>query len=226
MIFFDIDDTLLDNQSAEFAAAKDFQLIYKDTFPVSIDEFAQNWRIITDKYIHRFQAGELTFQDQRRERIKELFIDNLVLSDEEADNIFQKYLACYENHWRLFPDVLSILEYFADYNLGIISNGDSVQQRQKLTSTGIIDRFSVLTISGDIGVMKPEPQIFIEACFMAGVEPSECWHIGDNLKADLNGSLSVGMKGIWLNRNGDNPNHDIMSIKFLSELKSIIEAHN
>lgn len=225
MIFFDIDDTLLDNQSAEIAAAKDFHFLYKDIFPVSPDEFALNWRIIIEKHIQRYLSGKLSFQSQRRERIKELFLHNLILSDEEADNIFQRYLTCYENNWRLFPDVLSGLERFAGNNLGIISNGDSLQQRQKLTNTGIIDRFSVFAISSDIGVMKPDPQIFTEACFKAGVEPSECWHIGDNLEADLKGCLSVGMKCIWLNRNDKESIQDFTTIKSLLELKNIIGAH-
>jgi putative hydrolase of the HAD superfamily len=101
-----------------------------------------------------------------------------------------------------------------------------MQQRQKLTATGIIERCSVVVISGDIGKSKPDSQIFLEACRMAAVSPSECWHIGDNLEADFQGSLSAGMKGIWLTRNGIDPIKGATSIKSLSELKNIIGAHN
>ena len=226
MIFFDIDDTLLDNQKAELAAAKDFHLLYKDIFPVSFDEFALNWRSVTDKHVQRYLSGELSFQDQRRERLRELFSHNRMLSDDEADYIFQKYLNCYENNWTLFSDVLFILDHFTGSHLGVISNGDSRQQRQKLTSTGIIDRFSIVIISGDIGVFKPDPQIFKEACSMAGVEPSECWYIGNNFEADLKGSLSVGMNGIWLNRNDNGSTQGVTTIKSLLDLKDIIGAHN
>jgi putative hydrolase of the HAD superfamily len=225
MIFFDIDDTLLDNQGAESAAAKDFHYLFRSEFPVSPDEFVRNWRIITEKHVQRYLSGELSFQGQRRERLKEIFSHTRILSDGEADNLFQKYLGCYEKHWKLFPDVMSCFEQLGDVRLGIISNGDSSQQRQKLTATGIIKRFSVVVISDDIGISKPDPKIFLEACRMAAVSPLECWHIGDNLEADFKGSLSAGIKGIWLSRNGVGSNMGATAIKTLSELGNIIGAH-
>jgi putative hydrolase of the HAD superfamily len=223
MIFFDIDDTLLDNQAAESAAAKDFHYLYRSVFPLSPDEFAQNWRIITEKHVQRYLSGELSFQGQRRERLKEIFSHNRILSDAEADNLFQKYLGCYEKNWRLFPDVITCFDRLKDERLGIISNGDSVQQRQKLTATGIIERFSVILISGDIGVSKPDLKIFLEACRMAEVDPSECWHIGDNFEADFQGCMSVGMNGVWLAGNGADPIKDCKAIRSLSDLKNIME---
>lgn len=61
---------------------------------------------------------------------------------------------------------------------------------------------------------------------MAEVNPSESWHIGDNFEADFQGSMSVGMKGVWLARNGVDPIKGCKAIRSLSDLKNIIEAHN
>jgi putative hydrolase of the HAD superfamily len=90
MIFFDIDDTLLDNLNAESAAATEFHRFYEHIFPISPDEFAYNWRIITEKHVQRYLSGELSFQGQRRERLKELFSHDCILSDKEADILFQR----------------------------------------------------------------------------------------------------------------------------------------
>lgn len=226
MIFFDIDDTLLDNQGAETAAALEFHQLYSNVFPESSDKFAYNWRMITEKHVQRYLSGELSFQDQRRERLKELFSHDRILTDIEADNIFQRYLDAYERNWRLFPDVKPCLVQLSGTKLGVISNGDSSQQRQKLTATDILDRFSVVTISEDVGISKPDAKIFLEACRIAEVSPSECWHIGDNLEADYKGSLSAGLKGIWLNRNGMDSIMGVKAIKSLSELTRIIRKHN
>jgi len=87
--------------------------------------------------------------------------------------------------------------------LEIISNGESYQQRKKLIVTGLIDRFSTITISEELGLSKPDPKIFIEACRAAKVNPSDCWHIGDDLTADAKGSLSAGLRGVWLNPQWD-----------------------
>lgn len=84
----------------------------------------------------------------------------------------------------------------------------------------------MVVISGDIGTSKPDAKIFLEACRMASVSPSECWDIGDNLEADFQGSLSAGMKGIWLTRNGIDSTNGATAIESLSELKNIIGAHN
>jgi putative hydrolase of the HAD superfamily len=226
MIFFDIDDTILDNQGAETSAAIEFHQLYSNVFPEPPDEFACNWRMITEKHVQRYLSGELSFQCQRRERLKELFYHYRILTDIEADNIFQSYLEAYERNWSIFPDVKPCLEQLSGIELGIISNGDSSQQRQKLIATEILDRFSVVIISEDVGISKPDEKIFLEACRIAKVSPSECWHVGDNLEADYKGSQSAGLKGIWLNRNGMDSTNGVKSIKSLSELTRVIRKHN
>jgi putative hydrolase of the HAD superfamily len=217
MIFFDIDDTLLDNQGAETSAALEFHQRYAYTLVGSANEFAHRWRMVTEKHVQRYLSGELSFQGQRRERLKEIFSGKHTLSDLEADNLFEKYLEAYERNWRLFPDVLPCLEELGQYKLGIISNGNRSQQTQKLIATGIHDRFELIVISGAVGISKPDPRIFIEACRVAQLSPSESWHIGDNFEADYAGSLSAGMTGIWLNRRGMASIQGVKSIKSLSE---------
>lgn len=226
MIFFDIDDTLLDNKAAECAAAKEFHRSHGDTFPVSSEEFAYRWRMTTEKHVQRYLSGELSFQGQRRERLKELFAHSRTLTDAEADALFAGYLESYEKNWTLFSDVASCLEQLNGMKCGIISNGDSYQQRQKLKATGIVGHFSVIVISEELGLAKPDPRIFLEACRMAKAHPSECWHIGDNPEADVYGSLSSGLHGVWLNRNGMNRYEGAVTIGSLSELRRIIDEPN
>jgi putative hydrolase of the HAD superfamily len=226
MIFFDIDDTLLDNRRAERVAAMEFHRLHKDVFPVSSEEFAIRWQVATEKHTRRYLLGELSFQGQRRERLKELFAHHHILSDAEADTLFETYLDSYEKNWTLFSDVESCLDQLAGTRLGIISNGQTYQQRRKLIHMGLIDRFSTVIISEEFGLSKPDPRIFLEACRAAKVSPSECWHIGDNLNADAQGSLSAGLKGIWLNRCGLNCQEGIPTIRSLSELKGVIDSFN
>ncbi len=155
MIFFDIDGTLMDNEAAERAAAVEFHRLYMGVFPVSPEKFVDSWRTTTEKHVRRYLSGELSFQGQRRERLKELFTHIRHLSDTEADSLFEAFLDCYQKSWSLFSDVESCLDRIAGFGLGIISNGDSCQHRRKLTALGLIDRFSVLTISGEVGISKP-----------------------------------------------------------------------
>lgn len=222
MIFFDVDETLVNNRSAEYAAAMDFHRSYAHLFPVSSADFATHWQKTTEKHVQRYLSSELSFQGQRRERLREIFARHCRLSDSEADLLFAEYLKSYEKNWALFPDVPACLDRLHGTELGIISNGQSAQQRQKLAATGIIDRFSVVVISEEIGAAKPDPKIFLEACRIANVDPSECWHIGDNLHADFHGSVSAGLNGLWLNRSGTHSHEEKRTLRSLSELDRFI----
>jgi putative hydrolase of the HAD superfamily len=225
MIFFDIDETLLNNNAAERNAAQGFYYLHRNNIQASLDDFLERWKILTENNVQRYLAGKLSFQGQRRERLRQLFVNKRSLSDDEADAMFASYLNIYESSWELFPDVKSCLNKLTGYELGIISNGSAIQQRQKLESLGILDRFSTIVISGDVGVSKPDSRIFLIACRQAGVSLSECLHVGDDLKADVLGSISAGLNGIWINRYGQTHQSGIPSIRSLKGLKGYID-HN
>ena len=225
MIFFDIDETLLDNSAAERSAAGKFYALHRDVLQEPLETFIDRWQTLTEHNVQRYLAGELSFQGQRRERLRQVFANKRSLSDTEADTIFNAYLNFYESSWQLFADVEDCLNDLSDFHLGIISNGDAFQQRRKLEALGIADRFATVVISGDVGITKPDPDLFQLSCQKAGSNTSGCWYIGDNLRVDVHGSLSAGMKGIWLNRNGLKVDPGIMSVESLAHLKDIIDAN-
>jgi putative hydrolase of the HAD superfamily len=224
IIFFDIDDTLLDHTRAENAAAAEFHGLHRAVFPDSPGEFVKRWAVTARKHIDRYLAGELTFQGQRAERIKELFSHRIRLTDAEADRLFESYLHSYERNWRTFADVAGCLADLAGKRLGVITNGDSVQQRKKLETLGLTGCLSPIIVSGEVGVSKPDAGIFSRACAQAGVDPSECWHVGDDLELDARGGIKAGLHAIWLNRKGLPRPEGVPTITSLSELKGLIRG--
>ena len=189
MLFFDIDNTLLDHDTAESSAAmaiynqnKQLQGFYSET------EFPDIWR----------ENGSTFFPQQCQERIKAVFKDTL--SKQDAEAVLNDYLAAYEENWQLYYDVLPMLEKYKDVPKGIISNGDTDQQRRKLSKTGIDNNFQTVVISGDIGILKPDPKIFLHAAEQAGMAVSQCWYIGDKIVTGAKASMDAGMTGVWLNR--------------------------
>ena len=198
MIFFDLDDTLLDHSSAERLAAQAFGERYRERLPERSTPFIERWRRLTDKHMKRFLSGELTFQAQRRLRIREIFGQNF--NDDECDAYFQDYLTFYESNWRLFDDVLPCLDALSHLRLGIITDGSSTQQREKLQRTGILSYFTIVLTAEDAKAAKPSADIFEQAWQASGTSVDVCWHVGDNLEKDALGASAIGMKGIWLNR--------------------------
>ena len=200
MVFFDIDGTLMDDDGAVRAACLALRAAPGRLREQPPDDFAAAWLEIAERHFRRYLAGQVSFQEQRRARLREVFGEPL--PDEEADALFAYYLQCQEANWRLFPDVLPCLVRLGGRPVGIISNGDGEQQRRKLERTGIVDRFSPVVISGDVGAAKPAAAIFHHACRLAGVSPKECTYVGDRPDADARGSLSAGMRPVLIDRAG------------------------
>ncbi len=221
MIFFDIDATLLDHESAEKKGAIDFYKKYADELECSENEFVDMWFELSKKYFEKFLSNELTFQEQRRFRIKDIF--GYHLNDLQADNIFNNYLILYKRNWSVFEDVVPCLVALKQQGirLGVISNGNYQQQFEKLESVGIDHYFEHIFTSSEIGVAKPNPSIFQKACMQAKAQLRKSIYVGDRLETDAIGSNKAGMVGVWLNRKKHKSNSGVKVIHSLLELTSI-----
>jgi len=90
-VFFDLDNTLVDHSGAERVASMFFYEAIADRTSVSSpEEFAELWNRAQDRHMNRYVAGEISFQEQRRERISEVL--ETKFSDAEADDLFSIYL--------------------------------------------------------------------------------------------------------------------------------------
>ena len=79
----------------------------------------------------------------------------------------------------------------AGIKTGLISNS---------WGTGIYDRapidiFDAVVISGDVGLHKPEPEIYLLGAKRAGAEPADCVFV-DDLRENIDGAEAVGMTGV------------------------------
>ncbi len=58
-----------------------------------------------------------------------------------------------------------------------------------------VDLFDATVISGDVGMHKPQPEIFLLACERLDVEPRDCVFV-DDLRENVEGAEAVGMTAI------------------------------
>ncbi len=233
-IVFDLDGTLLDHDGTELTALSRLYptLLASESGPQrwpAFPDFAAAWHEAAERGWQRYVAGELTFAAQRTWRVQQVLAmqqdsepDSQPLTEQEVSDIFARYLALYEDSWSLYPDVLPCLEALSAYPLGLITNGDGNQQRQKLQRTGIAENFTSVVISGDIGVAKPEREIFERSAEELGLKPSELLFIGDNPQADVGGAISAGWHCIWLNRTRSEQTVTAPTVTQLSEVPPLI----
>ncbi|MBN1976827.1 MAG: HAD family hydrolase [Anaerolineae bacterium] len=225
-IIFDVDGTMLDHAGAQRAGLVKLHGMLEEAQRVSADEFVAIWQQEADRHWEQYQAGKVTFVQQRILRVKAVFERlGAYASGEVAMRVFWAYLAEYEGSWKLYDDVLPCLESLGEYTLAVISNGDSGQQRRKLEKTGIAPYFSSVVISGDLGVYKPDPGIFERSLQELGVPAGEAVYIGDHLEADALGAREAGLWAIWLAREGyegDPADIPVPIVNSLSQLVGIV----
>jgi len=215
VILFDIDGTLIDHDSAEATAVA----ALRDRTGQTEDSvgFLRRWRSAFERHYNRYLAGELSIQEQRRERLREVFDPNL--SDDAADRLIDSYINEYLAACELYSDVKPTLARMATYQMGIVSNGERRQQQYKLEKTGIDRYFGPLILSAECGVAKPARGIFELACDSMGAPPSQAIYVGDRCDVDAEAARSVGMHGVWLDRFGVSDDSDSpMRINSLSIL--------
>ncbi|MGJ7916451.1 HAD family hydrolase [Massilia sp. LXY-6] len=83
--------------------------------------------------------------------------------------------------------------------LGAITNGNA-----DLRSIGLDHHFKAWISAPLLGVAKPDPAIFMAGCRALDVAPWDAVYVGDDVLLDVQGAQNVGMRGVWMNRNGSN----------------------
>lgn len=103
----------------------------------------------------------------------------------------------------VYDDVRPALDRFRQrYRLGLLTNGASDLQREKIAGAGIAGWFDQIVISGDLGFGKPDPRIYRETLSRLGVSAGQAIMIGNSLHSDIQGAQQAGLRAVWVNRSG------------------------
>ena len=99
----------------------------------------------------------------------------------------------------LFKDTIDVLEYLKSkgYKLGIIANQKKGLEK-RLDEFGILKCFELVIASEEVGISKPDKEIFIITISKVNCIPQECVMIGDRLDNDIIPAKQIGMKTIWI----------------------------
>ena len=84
--------------------------------------------------------------------------------------------------------------------LALLTNGVPDLQREKLVGAGLAHHFSLVLISGEVGIGKPDPRLFRMALCAFGVAPEEAAMVGDNPQKDVRGARLAGVRAVWVDR--------------------------
>jgi len=107
--------------------------------------------------------------------------------------------------------------------IGLISNTDE-DLRPFLARDGLLPLFDVVLLSFEVGRIKPDPEIFLEAARRLKLRPQDCVHVGDDVTYDVEGARAVGMTPVLIQRRGltEGSGLDVTVISRLNELLNFI----
>jgi putative hydrolase of the HAD superfamily len=196
-VCLDVDDTLVDYRRSTLAGLA--ELVGHD----------QGWRCsslwheLTELHYGRFIDGEIDFHTMRLQRTR-AFLAELgeFLTDDELAVRESRRIAAMRRSWQLFDDVEPCLHLLrsAGIMLAVITNAAGLYQRGKLAAVGLVDVFDVVVIAEEVGVAKPDAEIFQLACRRLRIAPHQAVHVGDRLEVDAVGAVRAGLTGVWLDR--------------------------
>jgi putative hydrolase of the HAD superfamily len=209
-IFFDLDDTLMDSHACWSAAVTATCSELADRYP------AMPWAAIQTAYMQRapqlwaaMEADAPRGFEEAPTTALRLEVWQRVLSEcavpalRHAGSVVESYERHRRQCYTRYPDVLATLQQLRESALlGVITNGPSHGQMEKLEVLELAPHFSVIVASGEVGIAKPDPRIFRCALERMGADASTAWHVGDSLAKDVLGARAAGLGAVWLNRRG------------------------
>jgi HAD superfamily hydrolase (TIGR01549 family) len=101
----------------------------------------------------------------------------------------------------VFPEVADTLKILrhAGYRLAIVSNWQCGLWHF-CADLGIADMFEHVVASAEVGIEKPNPQIFHDTCHRMQIESHRALHVGDSVVDDIEGARNAGMQALLVRR--------------------------
>lgn len=201
-IFFDLDRTLWDFDAAAEVA---FERIYeqyhlKDLGIPNAHEFHEVYHPMNERLWELYREEKITKDELNRTRFV-LPLEHYGIHDTAlADHLSEDYVYWSPRIVRLVPGTMELLDYLKPkYHLHLITNGFQEVQDTKLSLSGMKPYFETLTVSEEVGVKKPNPEIFYYALRKAHATAEESLVIGDEMAVDIDGARAAGIDQVFFN---------------------------
>ena len=206
-VLFDVDDTLVDTSGAFAVALAQIAARYlPDVTPEQHGDVLAMWRAdAADRYA-AYTRGETTYRAQRRARANDLHaaFGGPELDEEAYDAWNAVFEAAFSGAWAAHTEAAAVVGRLlaAGVLVGGLSNASQAYQSSKLAAVGLGEQVPLLVGVDTLGVGKPDPRVFVEACRRLGTDPARTAYVGDELDVDALAAVRAGLVGVWVDRAG------------------------
>lgn len=199
--FFDFDHTLFDSDASEALAFEHAVAGRADAaslFATYKDINSALWREVESA--GRPAAEVRTLRFERLVEQSNIEADPIALAD--------AFTVGMQEFGELYPDAEAVVTALRENGpVVMVTNAISEIQRRRIERLGIASLFDAIIISSEVGVAKPDPNIFghafatLEAAGTT-VERRATLMVGDSLTSDMAGGVAAGLTTCWFNPHG------------------------
>lgn len=226
-IFFDVDDTLFStSEFAEKARLASCVAMHQAGLKLDpqmlMDELREVVSEFTSNYDHHFDQLLRRIPKRHYKGVNPAII--LAAAVVAYHDIKMRELVPWADAIRLLQDLSKL-----DLVRGIITNGLSIKQAEKLLRLGIYPYLTpgAIYISDQIGINKPNVKLYRRACSDLNLKPSRCIYVGDHPTRDVDPANALGMVTVRVRRGGRHdstpgltpPRHEVRDYE---ELRAIL----
>ena len=225
-IFFDLDRTLWDfDAAAEVAFERIYEKYHLKSLGIpSAHEFHEVYHPLNEQLWVLYREDKITKDYLNRTRFMQPLAHYGIHDTALADHLSEDYVYWSPRIVRLVPGTMELLDYLKPkYHLHLITNGFQEVQHTKLSGSGLEPYFETLTVSEEVGVKKPNPEIFLYALRKANASHAESLMIGDEMAVDIDGARAAGINQIFYNASGKTVEGErTFEVKSLKEIMGIL----
>jgi glucose-1-phosphatase len=110
----------------------------------------------------------------------------------DADTFFDVWTCYFRLHHEVLPMVEALL---GRVKVALISNTNEMQWHFLRPQLPLLERFSALVLSYELGLAKPDPEIFRTALRRVGSPPPQACAFFDDVPAFVEAARALGMQG-------------------------------
>lgn len=108
-----------------------------------------------------------------------------------------------------------------NYKLGLLTNGPSEMQWEKIEALGFAQYFDAVIVAGDVGIYKPDVRVFQMLLTRLDVSAEASLFVGDTYEADIVGAHQTGMYSAWIKRTEDTMTDSVQPTFVISDTTSL-----
>jgi len=212
-VVFDLDDTLYNSTAlSESARRAALKAMVNEGLDIDLKKGYEDLMRIVKRYGSNYSEHFNRFLEKKLGRVDYKFLASGVIA---YHNTKFAYIRPFDD---TIPTLIELVK--RKKKLGIVTNGVSVKQWEKILRLGLEHFFEFVIISSEVKYEKPSPKIYEIALERLDLPPEEVLMV-DNKTEDLKGAKDVRMKTVLITRIKDA--EYIPKIKKLSEILNFID---